>query len=77
MLEAFPELFDRFSRYQQAFEAEGRETAILELIDVTYNLTAYDTVAERTSFLEGEIERAGDGSFLADFLTELIFLVEG
>lgn len=76
VLEAFPELFDRFSRYQRAFESEGRETAILELIDVVYNLSAYDASDERVAFLEREIDNADEGSFMRDFLAELVYVVE-
>jgi hypothetical protein len=76
VLEAFPELFERFSRYQRAFEAEGREMAILELIDVVYNLSAYDTSEDRVAFLEREIDGADEGSFLRDFLAELVYVVE-
>ena len=75
--QSFPGLFDRFTRYQRAFEADGRENAILELIDVVYNLSAYDTAAERQDFIDSELQRAGEGSFLADFLIELSYLVEG
>ncbi len=75
--QSFPGLFNRFSRYQRAFEAEGRENAILEMIDVVYNLSAYDSPRQKQAFLEGEIERTGEGSFLSDFLIELSYLVEG
>ncbi len=75
--QSFPGLFDRFSRYQRAFEAEGRENAILEMIDVVYSLSAYDSPRQKQAFLEAEIGRTGEGSFLGDFLIELSYLVQG
>ncbi|MFP4432136.1 MAG: hypothetical protein ACLFPV_12870 [Spirochaetaceae bacterium] len=75
--QSFPGLHNRFSRYERAFEAEGRENAILEMIDVVYNLSAYDSPRQKQTFLESEIDRAGQGSFLSDFLIELSYLVEG
>jgi len=77
VIQTFPGLFDRFSRYQRAFEAEGRENAILEMIDVVYNLSAYESARQKQAFIQSEIERASDGSFLGDFLIELSYLVEG
>ncbi|MFP4432129.1 MAG: hypothetical protein ACLFPV_12835 [Spirochaetaceae bacterium] len=58
--ESFPGLFDRFSRYQRAFEAEGRENAILEMIDGVYGLSSYDSPRQKQAFIQSEIERASE-----------------
>ncbi|MFW6212324.1 MAG: hypothetical protein ACOC8L_05445 [Spirochaetota bacterium] len=74
---AFPNLFERVSRYERAIEAEAGQRAILELIDVVYNLNALDTLEARQAFLEEERSRVNDESFMGDLLSELFYLLEG
>jgi chromosome segregation ATPase len=72
---AFPNLFDRVSRYERAIEVEAGQRAILELVDLVYNLNALDTPEAKQAYLDRERQRADDQGFMADLLVEMGYLV--
>jgi hypothetical protein len=72
----FPGLWDRVQRYHSAFEQEGRESAILETIDIVFNVTSQDTVEEKQAFLDAEAQRNSENELLRQFIDELRYLVE-
>jgi hypothetical protein len=72
----FPGFLNRIHRYDQAFEQEGRENSVSELIDLVYDLSSYETNQERLQFLQKEIEQQRGNPTMQDFLKELSNLLK-
>lgn len=73
----FPAFYERIERYNIAFEAEGRQAAILDAIDLVLSVSQFDSLEDQQAFLREE-ERAlsQDDPLLADLAAELSFLLE-
>ncbi len=70
----FPDLAERIRRYDQAFQATGRRSALLDTMEIVYTLAGYSDVEARRDFLRQERSRSSDPE-LTEFLDELFFLV--
>lgn len=69
-----PGIRERIKAYDRAFEEAGRETAILDTVDIVYELSTYEASEERLSYLRRERSRTDDPNMVA-FLDELEVLI--
>jgi uncharacterized coiled-coil DUF342 family protein len=72
--EALPGLRDRIKAYDRAFEEAGRETALLDTVDIVYELAAYETSERKLSYLAEQRQNTSDPNMTA-FLDELEVLI--
>ena len=72
--EALPGLRDRIKAYDRAFEEAGRETALLDTVDIVYELSAYETTERKLAYLAEERRNTSDPNMTA-FLDELEVLI--
>ena len=72
--EALPGLRDRIKAYDRAFEEAGRETALLDTVDIVYELSAYETAERKLSYLAEQRQNTSDPNMTA-FLDELEVLI--
>ncbi|NBF41413.1 MAG: hypothetical protein GVY14_13455 [Spirochaetes bacterium] len=72
--EALPGLRDRIKAYDRAFEEAGRETALLDTVDIVYELSAYATTARKLAYLAEQRQNTNDPNMTA-FLDELEVLI--
>ncbi|NBB89676.1 MAG: hypothetical protein GVY23_00550 [Spirochaetes bacterium] len=72
--EALPGLRDRIKAYDRAFEEVGRETALLDTVDIIYELSAYETTERKLTYLAEQRRNTSDPNMTA-FLDELEVLI--
>lgn len=72
--ETLPGLRDRIKAYDRAFEDVGRETALLDTVDIVYELSTFEETDAKLSYLD-ERRRATDDPNMVAFLDELEVLI--
>lgn len=72
--ETLPGLRDRIKAYDRAFEEVGRETALLDTVDIVYELSTYEGTDAKLDYLD-EQRAATDDPNMAAFLDELEVLI--
>lgn len=72
--EALPGLRDRIKAYDRAFEEAGRETALLDTVDIVYELSAHETTERKLAYLAERRRNTRDPNMTA-FLDELEVLI--
>jgi chromosome segregation ATPase len=75
--EAFPGLWKRIKRYDEAFQQAGRAGAMKEIADILYELSYLDQPEARARFLEAEARRYPDDPLMRQFLDDLKDLPAG
>jgi len=76
MRKGFPGLYERIKRYDRAFEATGRNDAILEVSDVVYTLNRLKTQDAQKAYLAQALERQKDRPEVTEFLKQLEVLIK-
>lgn len=72
--ETLPGLRDRIKAYDRAFEQVGRETALLDTVDIVYELSTFDETPGKLAYLEQQRSATADPTMVA-FLDELEVLI--
>lgn len=76
--QAFPNISLRINRYNQAFEREGRQAALLDAIDVVTATAQRQSTEEQLAFLVSEEDAvSAENPVLAEFINELRLLIQG
>ncbi len=70
----FPQIAQRVSRYDEAFQATGRRAALLDTMEIVYTLSGQRDPDSRRNYLLAERSRTADPE-LSSFLEELYLLV--